>query len=285
MQRKLSIAGIIVFFVLSLWAGNINWQYNIEEALQKAEISNKHVFVFFTGSDWCSWCDKLNSEVFNFPVFQDYVQENMIMVKLDFPRSNIISKEQQDYNNARQAKYDIQGFPSVLILDSSGKVIVQTGYREGGAASYVKFLQESISWKFDESNSTWTDEQGLVWQKNLDNAMELAKKEKKHILINFTGSDWCVWCHRLADEVFSQMVFVEFANENLVLVRFDFPKQFTLPAGEESYNNKMAQKYGVRGFPTLFLVDYTGKTIEKLGYEKGGAIPYTDRLRDLIKNK
>ncbi len=283
MQRKLSFATIIVFFALSLWAGNINWQNNIEEALQKAGKTNKHVFVFFTGSDWCSWCDKLNSEVFDYQVFKDYVQENMVMVKLDYPRGNILSKEQQNYNSAKQVQYNIPGFPSVIILDSAGKVIIQTGYREGGADQYVKFLQESLNWKLDASNSTWIDEQGLIWQKNLDNAMKLAKKGNKHIFVNFTGSDWCVWCHRLTDEVFSQPEFVDFASDNLVLVRFNFPKQITLPAGEENYNAQMAQKYGIRGFPTLFLLDQTGKVVQKLGYEKGGAIPYTDMLRDLIK--
>ncbi|MCF7912781.1 MAG: thioredoxin family protein [Candidatus Cloacimonetes bacterium] len=283
MRLKIISIAVILLVALSLGAQTINWLTNIEDALQKAKASDKHVFVFFTGSDWCSWCDKLQSEVFKEKAFQDYVQENMVMVMLDFPRAAILSESQKTYNDAQQQKYNIQGYPSVIILDTSGEVVLQTGYREGGASKYVKFLQESLDWKFDASNATWKDDQGLIWQKNFEIAQKIAKKEGKSIFINFTGSDWCVWCHRLTDEVFSQPEFVEFANRNLVLVRFDFPKQTQLSAGEENYNMKMAQKYGVKGFPTLFLTDSAGNIIQKLGYEKGGAVPYTNMLRDLIK--
>jgi len=283
MRLKISLLAIIFLMVLSLTAKNIEWLNNIEDALQRAKSSDKHVFAFFTGSDWCSWCDKLTSEVFDQQEFKNYVNENMVMVKLDFPQADILSKEQKAYNNQQQQKYNIQGFPSVLILDSEGNVALQTGYREGGGFQYVKFIKESLEWKLDESNSTFTDDQGLVWQKNMDMAKKLAKKENKSILINFTGSDWCVWCHRIRDEIFYQLEFEEFANENLILVRFDFPKQIKLPAGEENYNMQMAQKFGVKGFPTLFLTDSSGNVIQKLGYQKGGAVSYTAMLRDLIK--
>jgi thioredoxin-related protein len=283
MRTKLIFIVVLMFVALSLGAQTIDWLHNIEDALQIAKKSNKHVFVFFTGSDWCSWCDKLDSEVFKEKAFQEYVNKNMVMVMLDFPRSEILSAEQKKYNNAQQQKYNIQGYPSVIVLNTEGEVALQTGYREGGAYKYVEFLKGSLTWKLDASNATWKDEQGLIWQKNFELAQELANKENKAIFINFTGSDWCVWCHRLDDEVFSQPEFVEFANNNLVLVRFDFPKQTKLPAGEENYNMKMAQKYGVKGFPTLFLTDSSGNIIQKLGYEKGGAVPYTEMLRDLLK--
>lgn len=283
MRIKISILAIIFLMALSLTAKNIVWLNNIEDALQKAKASHKHVFVFFTGSDWCSWCDKLTSEVFDQQEFKDYVNENMVMVKLDYPRADILSKEQKAYNNQKQQKYNIQGYPSVLILDTDGNVALQTGYREGGAFQYVKFIKESLDWKLDEANSTFIDDQGLIWQKNLDMAKKIAKKENKSILINFTGSDWCIWCHRIRDEIFYQLEFEEFAKNNLVLVRFDFPKQAKLPAGEENYNMQMAQKFGVKGFPTLFLTDSSGNVIQKLGYEKGGAVPYVAMLHDLIK--
>ena len=282
MRTKLTIIAVLLFMVLSLGATTIDWLNNIEDALQIAKKSDKHVFVFFTGSDWCSWCDRLISEVYNEKEFQEYVNKNMVMVLLDYPRSDIIPKDQKEYNSIQQQKYNIQGYPSVIVLNADGKVALQTGYREGGAYKYVEFLKGSLNWKFDASNATWKDGQGLIWQKNLELAKKLAKKDNKSLFINFTGSDWCVWCHRLTDEVFSQPEFVDFAHNNLVLVRFDFPKQTEQPAGEENYNRKMAQKYGVKGFPTLFLTDSSGSIIQKLGYEKGGAVLYTDMLRDLI---
>ena len=283
-MHKLLITCLILLSLTSILSAGIDWQYNIEDAMQEAKETDKYVFVFFTGSDWCVWCDRLKDEVFFHQQFENYVEDNMVMVMLDYPKANILSAQQKEYNSKKQKEYNIRGFPTVLILDTEGKVLVQTGYRPDGPEAYIEFLEEAINWKLNPSNATWIDDQGLIWQKNLENALEIAQDENKHVFIDFTGSDWCVWCHRLTDEIFSQPEFVDFVHENLVLVRFDFPKSFRLPAGEENYNQMMAQRFGVKGLPTLYLLDNTGKVKQKLGYQKGGAIPYTDMLRDLIQN-
>ena len=280
---KKSMAALIFLLLLAMLpAGNITWQSNIDDALAKAQENDKYVFVFFTGSDWCSWCHKLTGEVFDHQEFQTYAQENMEMVLLDYPKAEYQSKEQVDYNKKMQQKYEIRGFPSVIILDNSGEVAMQTGYREGGPVKYIEFIEGVLKWNDSAKDGTWTDNEGQVWYKNLDYAKELAKKDGKHIFVNFTGSDWCVWCKRLSNEVFMKPEFVDFALKDLVLLRLDFPQSTKLPAGEESYNNSLAQKFGVKGFPTLFLLDSDGKTIKKLGYEAGGAVPYVAMLNDLI---
>ena len=65
---------------------NLNWQDNLETALQKAKQENKAVLVNFTGSDWCIWCKRLSEEVFTKDEFENYADDNLILVKLDFPR-------------------------------------------------------------------------------------------------------------------------------------------------------------------------------------------------------
>lgn len=64
----------------------------------------------------------------------------------------------------------------------------------------------------------------LKWETNLETALDKAKQENKAVLVNFTGSDWCIWCQRLSDEVFSKDDFENFANRNLILVKLIFPK-------------------------------------------------------------
>ena len=54
----------------------------------------------------------------------------------------------------------------------------------------------------------------LSWYINLEEAVKVAKEENKNILVNFTGSDWCVWCIRLSDEVFTQDEFGKYAKDN-----------------------------------------------------------------------
>ncbi|MBP9006489.1 MAG: thioredoxin family protein, partial [Candidatus Syntrophosphaera sp.] len=46
-----------------------------------------------------------------------------------------------------------------------------------------------------------------TWLTDYNLALRLSKESGKPVLINFTGSDWCPWCFRLRDEVFSQDAF------------------------------------------------------------------------------
>ncbi|NQT92016.1 MAG: hypothetical protein HQ559_04580, partial [Lentisphaerae bacterium] len=48
-------------------------------------------------------------------------------------------------NEALAKKYNVSGFPTVLLLDAKGKVLARTGYRKGGAAAYVKHIQELLA--------------------------------------------------------------------------------------------------------------------------------------------
>ncbi|HPR74211.1 MAG TPA: thioredoxin family protein [Bacteroidales bacterium] len=273
----------LILFITPFLMADLNWHNNIEDALDKAAVNDKYVFVFFTGSDWCSWCHKLTDEVFDHDEFQTYVKKNMEMVLLDFPRSTPQDQATKKYNEEKRDLYGIRGYPSVIILESNGEIAMQLGYREGGPVEYVKYIEGVLNWDSAELEEPYISPSGQKWYRNLDQAQKLAQEQDKHILINFTGSDWCTWCHRLRDEVFEQPEFTQFSNDELILVRFDFPKSIELPAGEESYNMKMAQKYGVRGFPSIFLLNKKGITIKKFGYEAGGPENYINMLEDQMK--
>jgi protein disulfide-isomerase len=121
-------------------------------------------------------------------------------------------------------------------------------------------------------------DESLNWHINLEKAVEIAKAEDKKILVNFTGSDWCVWCIRLNNEVFSQDEFAQYADENLVLVKLDFPRSFELPEQEQRYNYSVASKFEIRGFPTILLMDSSGKLVRQTGYVQGGAENYIKHI-------
>jgi protein disulfide-isomerase len=123
---------------------------------------------------------------------------------------------------------------------------------------------------------------GLNWENNLDKAIEQAKKENKTVLVNFTGSDWCIWCKRLSAEVFQQKEFEAYAKESLVLVMLDFPKDIEQTQETKEYNNKLAQKYGIQGFPTILLIDGQGKLVAQTGYQPGGAAKYVEHLKSYL---
>lgn len=149
MKKKNLIVFLSVLIMLGCGAsGNsaeLNWESNLELALEKAAAGGKAVLVNFTGSDWCGWCIKLKNEVFSKPEFKEYAEASLILVELDFPRALKQSEETKQYNQNKLKEYKIEGFPTVLLLDDSGKVLLRTGYLEGGAAVYVSHLEKKRS--------------------------------------------------------------------------------------------------------------------------------------------
>ncbi len=94
------------------------------------------------------------------------------------------------------------------------------------------------------------------WSTDLDAAIEQAKKDKKSVLVEFTGSDWCPPCIMMRKNVFSKSEFVEGASKNFVLVEIDVPK------GDKEVHEKnmpIAEKYEIEAFPTVVLLDSEGK--------------------------
>jgi protein disulfide-isomerase len=123
----------------------------------------------------------------------------------------------------------------------------------------------------------------LQWQTDVPKAQAKAKAEKKLVMLNFTGSDWCGWCIKLNKEVFSQPAFVEYANTNLVAVELDFPRKKAQAAAQKQANSALARKYNVEGFPTIIVLNSEGKKVGELGYQPGGPKAFIAALEKLKK--
>lgn len=122
----------------------------------------------------------------------------------------------------------------------------------------------------------------LVWLTDLDKAQAQAKAENKLVFINFTGSDWCGWCMKLKKEVFDTPEFADYAKTNLVLVEVDFPRRKAQSPELKKANAALQKKYGVRGFPTLIVLDGQGhKLWQQVGYMSGGPKAWIAQLEGL----
>jgi protein disulfide-isomerase len=122
-----------------------------------------------------------------------------------------------------------------------------------------------------------------VWVTNYDEALATAKKDDKHLLLNFTGSDWCGWCIKLDKEVFGKSKFKKFAEKELILVKLDFPNKKKQSKEEKAQNQKLAKEHGIRGYPTILILNSDGKVIGKTGYQKGGEKNYIKHIEEIIK--
>jgi thiol-disulfide isomerase/thioredoxin len=117
------------------------WTDDFDAAKAEAAKEGKLLLVDFSGSDWCGWCKKLDNEVFAKPEFVEGAKKDFVLVLIDSPRDkSILSEKAKEQNPGLVSKYNIQGFPTVLVMDAEGNKLANTGYRRGGPEGYLKHL-------------------------------------------------------------------------------------------------------------------------------------------------
>jgi thioredoxin-related protein len=118
------------------------WLTNYEQAQKEAQAEHKLLLMDFTGSDWCGWCIMLDKEVFSKPEFKEYASKHLVLLELDFPRMKRMPPETAKQNEQLAMKYGIQGFPTVVVFDSSGKPLGALGYQQGGPQAFIEQLEK-----------------------------------------------------------------------------------------------------------------------------------------------
>lgn len=120
----------------------IKWHENFDDAAKLSASTGKPMFLLFTGSDWCTWCQKLEHESLMTQDFADQLGDKFIFVMLDFPTKKMIPAHIKQINEGLKAKYNIKGFPTVVLLDPQQRQIGVTGYKAGGGRSYANHIQQ-----------------------------------------------------------------------------------------------------------------------------------------------
>ena len=120
------------------------------------------------------------------------------------------------------------------------------------------------------------------WETDFAKASASAGKSGRYMLLDFSGSDWCGWCMKLDEEVFSQAEFEKYAKDNLVCVIVDFPQQKKQDEKLQAQNADLASKYGINGYPTVVILSPDGELVGTTGYQQGGARKYVGSLQAMI---
>jgi thioredoxin-related protein len=108
------------------------------------------------------------------------------------------------------------------------------------------------------------------WTTDYKAALVQAKAQKKLVLLDFTGSDWCAYCKLLDNEVLSKPSFKRFADKNYIEVTVDFPQQTQMPDDLQQQNDTLDKQFNIDGFPTLIVLDSEGKELGRQeGYDPG----------------
>jgi thioredoxin-related protein len=154
------IGFFLLFFATGLVAQDIKkeealvWHTDIMKANEVSVATNKPIFAFFTGSDWCGWCKKLQRDVFAKADFVKWAKDNVILLELDFPRGKQLPPELAQQNYSLQQTFGVNGYPTIWIFflqkDEQSKqmsisALGSCGYPQGfePGKEEVKFLQDA----------------------------------------------------------------------------------------------------------------------------------------------
>ena len=135
-MKKIIIVLFLIFGAISMLAQDIYWETNLEAATKVSLKTKKPLMLFFTGSDWCGWCIRLQKEVFKTPEFATWAKENVVLVELDFPRRTPQADKIKMQNSEMQQLFQVQGYPTVWFVNPT-KVKEKTNLDKLGSTGYV----------------------------------------------------------------------------------------------------------------------------------------------------
>ena len=143
-MKKIIVALLLFAGSFAAEAQELVWETNVTKAMAISTETKKPLLLFFTGSDWCGWCIRLQKEVLKTPEFAAWAKENVVLVELDYPRKAPQTDDIKKQNNELQMAFGIQGFPTIIIANATtkeGKVnfegIGSTGYVAGGPSAWL----------------------------------------------------------------------------------------------------------------------------------------------------
>jgi protein disulfide-isomerase len=119
------------------------WSTDYKKAQEEARTSHKLLFLNFTGSDWCGYCIQLDRAILSQPQFKDYANKNLVLAEIDFPRRKAQSVDVKKQNAELAERYQIEGFPTLVVLNSDGKTVWRyDGYYTGSIAAFLAELDK-----------------------------------------------------------------------------------------------------------------------------------------------
>ena len=155
-MKKILLIAFLTLTSMSIQAQEeLTWHTDMSKATDISIKEKKPLFLFFTGSDWCGWCIRLQKEVFKTPEFVKWAKDNVVLVELDFPRKNNQTDAVKMQNAQLQQQLQVRGYPTVWFVSASksnkNKVnlsaLGSTGYIAGGPAAWLEGANQILKKK------------------------------------------------------------------------------------------------------------------------------------------
>jgi len=137
-MKKILLIAFLTLTSMSIQAQDeLTWHTDMSKATDVSIKENKPMFLFFTGSDWCGWCIRLQKEVFKTPEFIKWAKENVVLVELDFPRKNEQTDAVKMQNAQLQQQLQVRGYPTVWFVSAAKTAEAKVNLTALGSTGYV----------------------------------------------------------------------------------------------------------------------------------------------------
>jgi thioredoxin-related protein len=137
-MKKILVIAFLTLTSMSMQAQEeLTWHTDMSKATDISIKENKPMFLFFTGSDWCGWCIRLQKEVFKTPEFVKWAKENVVLVELDFPRKNNQTDAVKMQNAQLQQQLQVRGYPTVWFVSAAKTADAKVNLNALGSTGYV----------------------------------------------------------------------------------------------------------------------------------------------------
>jgi len=125
------------------------WTMDFDAAKALAKEKNLTLLMNFTGSDWCGWCKLMDKNVFSTDQWKNYATQNVVTVFIDFPKNkSLVPEKLVERNKALSDKFDVQGYPTYILLASNGEKQLGklSASRDATPASFIQGIKQYTEW-------------------------------------------------------------------------------------------------------------------------------------------
>ena len=137
-MKKILVIAFLTLTSMSIQAQEeLTWHTDMSKATNISIKEKKPMFLFFTGSDWCGWCIRLQKEVFKTPEFFKWAKDNVVLVELDFPRRTPQDEAIKMQNAQLQQQLQVTGYPTIWFVSAAKTTEAKVNLTALGSIGYV----------------------------------------------------------------------------------------------------------------------------------------------------
>ena len=211
------------------------WLSSHDQAMSYARKEDRIVLVYFSGSDWDPWCEKLDSEVLNTEMFRQWASSHVILLRVDFPRERHVSSIIMQQDERLKLKYSVSKTPTFIFLDPWGEPVARAGFDEvrlredehkGEPKACIAYLDGIIRNRPPEVK--------IINQPDFVSAIALAKKKYGILVMLISHGNFPVAAAQ-RDDLLRNQQFVKFINQNVTFVQVQWPEDSDFSQGAEVF--------------------------------------------------